>query len=110
MATRGLYKAVVRNIPIFLSKDEFFLGLNVSLPVNQWYFVHGGSQTPSMVALLAYSQQGLQGAARPTGHFSQHNLAIHHNTTEYSVAYFGFEELATLKEFIAKYDKFQVDD
>jgi hypothetical protein len=55
MAARGLYKAVVRNIPIFLSKEEFFLGLNVSLPVNQWYFVHGGSQTPSMVALLAYS-------------------------------------------------------
>jgi hypothetical protein len=34
MATRGLYKAVVRKIPIFLSKEEFFLGLNVSLPVN----------------------------------------------------------------------------
>ena len=55
MATRGLHKAVVRKIPIFLSKDEFYLGLNVSLPINQWHFVHGGSQSPSMVALLAYS-------------------------------------------------------
>jgi hypothetical protein len=43
MASRGLYKAVVRNIPIFLTKEEFFLGLNVSVSVNQWYFVHGGS-------------------------------------------------------------------
>ena len=109
MASRGLYKAVVRNIPIFLTKEEFFLGLNVSLPVNQWYFVHGGSQTPSMVALLAYS--GPQSSlTRPTGQFSQHNLAIHHNTTEYSVAYFGFEDADILKQFIQKYDKFQVND
>ena len=55
MASRGLYKAVVRNIPLFLHKDEFYLGLNLKIPVNQWYFVHGGSHTPSMVALLAYS-------------------------------------------------------
>ena len=49
-----------------------------------------------MVALLAYSmnQQNIQ------RNFSQHNLAIHHNTIEYSVAYFGFEELATLTQFI----------
>jgi len=33
LTTRGLYKAVVRKIPIFLNKDEFILGLNVSLPV-----------------------------------------------------------------------------
>jgi hypothetical protein len=62
-----------------------------------------------MVALLAYS--GPQSSlARPTGQFSQHNLAIHHNTTEYSVAYFGFEEPETLRQFIEKYDKFQVND
>lgn len=55
MASRGLYKAVVRRIPAFLSKNEFYLGLNVSLPVNQWYFCQGGSQAPSAVALTAWT-------------------------------------------------------
>jgi len=32
--------------------------------------------------------------------FSQHNLAIHHNTTEFSVAYFGFENEAIMNTFI----------
>jgi len=39
MATRGLFKAVVRNIPTILSKEDFYIGLNVSLPVNQWYYI-----------------------------------------------------------------------
>jgi hypothetical protein len=43
MPHRGLFKAVVRQIPTFLSKEEFYLGLNVNLPVTDWYFVHGGS-------------------------------------------------------------------
>ena len=34
VATRGLYKAVVRNIPTILSKEDFYIGLNVSLPIN----------------------------------------------------------------------------
>ena len=47
VANRGLFKAIVRNIPAFLTKNEFYLGLNVSLPVTQWYFCQGGSQAPS---------------------------------------------------------------
>jgi hypothetical protein len=35
---------------------------------------------------------------------------MHHNTTEYSVAYFGFEDYETMKSFVAKYDNFVVDD
>ena len=38
MTTRGLHKAVVRKIPAFLTKNEFWYGIDVSLPVNQWYF------------------------------------------------------------------------
>jgi hypothetical protein len=68
-----------------------------------------------MVALLAYNTPNTQqylngGTAKLTGGFSQHNLAIHHNTTEFSVAYFGFEEKLTLEQFIKKYDNFIVDD
>ena len=44
------------------------------------------------------------------GGFSQHNLAIHHNTTEFSVAYFGFDDKDTMDLFIKKYDNFMVDD
>jgi Smg-4/UPF3 family len=68
-----------------------------------------------MVALLAYStpntQQYQSGApVKQTGGFSQHNLAIHHNTTEFSVAYFGFDNIETMETFIRKYDNFIVDD
>jgi hypothetical protein len=55
MANRGLFKAIVRNIPSFLTKNEFYLGLNVSLPVTQWYFCQNGSQAPSSVALSAWA-------------------------------------------------------
>ena len=44
------------------------------------------------------------------GGFSLHNLAIHHNTTEFSVAYFGFDDRGTMELFIKKYDNFIVDD
>ena len=77
MPTRGLYKAVVRHIPTFLSKDEFYLGLNVSLPVNQWYFQQGGSKQPSQVGV--------------------NSGRLYQIGNEYSVAYFGFDNKQTLE-------------
>ena len=118
MATRGLYKAVVRNIPAFLSKDEFYLGLNVTLPVNQWYFCQGGSQAPSAVALTAWthslsqatsnvgshhggigsqsSTTGLSLGTLPTRSYAQLGAA----SQEYSVAYFGFDSAEIMEQFI----------
>lgn len=105
MAARGLYKAVVRRIPSFLSKNEFYLGLNVSLPVNQWYFCQGGSQAPSSVALTAWthslsqnvqtgassqsSTTGLSLGTLPTRSYAMLGAA----SQEYSVAYFGFDSI-----------------
>ena len=76
-----------------MSKPDFYLGLNVSLPVNQWYFVPCGSQTPSLVALHAFGGKIQSNYANP----------------ETSLAYFGFDERATLLEFVTKYDKFVVN-
>ena len=109
MATRGLYKAVVRNIPAFLSKNEFYLGLNVTLPVNQWYFCQGGSQAPSAVALTAWTHSlssGVSGSSSSTsglslGSLPIRNFAILGASSEYSMAYFGFDNLETMEQFIA---------
>ena len=118
MATRGLYKAVVRNIPAFLSKNEFYLGLNVSLPVNQWYFCQGGSQAPSAVALTAWTHSLSSGVSTSSssmnsglslGSLPIRNFAILGASTEYSVAYFGFDNLTTMEEFIARYNNFVVE-
>jgi hypothetical protein len=86
----------VRNIPTILSREDFFLGLNCTLPINQWYYVQGGSQPPSIVALHAFAGnsnapiRGLLGSQ------------------EFSVAYFGFEERETMQLFIDKYNNFVV--
>lgn len=93
MPSRGLFKAVVRNIPSFLSKDEFYLGLNVSLPVNQWYFHQSGSQPTSAFV----SQSGGR------------NYSLLGSSAEYSVAYFGFDDKEVLSEFIRKYNNFVVE-
>lgn len=123
MASRGLFKAVVRRIPSFLSKNEFYLGLNVSLPVNQWYFCQGGSQAPSAVALTAWTQSLSQGIGNnpgsskfssttglslgtlPTRSYAMLGAA----SQEYSVAYFGFDSSQIMDQFIAKYNNFVVE-
>jgi hypothetical protein len=102
---RGLYKAIVRKIPTFLSKDEFWLGLNCTFPVANWYFCPRGSQPPSLVALLCFESS----IARPQ-QFSQAALALHHSCTEFSVAYFGFDDQATMHQFIERYQGFQISD
>ena len=114
MATRGLYKAVVRNIPAFLSKNEFYMGLNVTLPVNQWYFCHGGSQAPSAVALSTWTHSLSSGTAmNNTGSLSlgslRNNYAILGASAEYSMAFFGFDNLETMEQFIAQYNNFVVE-
>jgi hypothetical protein len=81
-----LFKAVVRQIPTFLTKDEFYLGLNVSLPINQWYFEQGGSQTPSA---SAFGESGMSGNS--PNYFS---YSLSEGMT-YSVAYFGFDDKET---------------
>ena len=114
MATRGLYKAVVRNIPAFLSKDEFYLGLNVTLPVNQWYFCQGGSQAPSAIALSAWTHSLSSGVtSKNTGSLSlgsiRNNYAILGASAEYSIAFFGFDNIETMELFIAEYNNFVVE-
>ena len=37
------------------------------------------------------------------------NFSILGASTEYSVAYFGFDDIKVMEEFIAKYDKFVVE-
>lgn len=84
----------MRNIPAILSRDDFFLGLNCALPINQWLFVRAGSKSPGTVALAAYAAGG---SSRPL--FA---------AQEYSVAYFGFEARETMLRFIEKYNNFEV--
>ena len=108
--TRGLHKAIVRNIPSFLSKNEFFLGLNVSLPINQWYFCQGGSQAPSSVALSALTHNSsLSSNAYLYSSLAVRAYAMLGGSPEYSVAYFGFDDEATLAQFISKYNNFTIE-
>lgn len=100
MPHRGLFKAVVRQIPTFLSKEEFYLGLNVNLPVTDWYFVHGGSQTPSASAL------GQESGTSGTPNYFSYSLQ---EGITYSIAYFGFDDETTMNSFIRKYDNFVVE-
>ena len=117
----------MRRIPSFLSKNEFYLGLNVSLPVNQWYFCQGGSQAPSTVALTAWTQSlsqaissssslsaqskfnrsttGLSLGSLPTRSYAMLGAA----SAEYSVAYFGFDNSEIMDQFITKYNNFIVE-
>jgi hypothetical protein len=107
MANRGLFKAIVRNIPSFLTKNEFYLGLNVSLPVTQWYFCQGGSQAPSSVALSAWAH-----SSSNAFHYSSLSMRVFGRfggSQEFSVAYFGFDDTETLHQFIKKYDNFVIE-
>jgi len=98
MATRGLFKAIVRNIPSFLTKNEFYLGLNVSLPVTQWYFCQGGSQAPSSVALSAWANNSsISSNAFFYSSLSLRVYGMFGGSQEFSVAYFGFDDEATLQ-------------
>jgi hypothetical protein len=110
MATRGLFKAIVRNIPSFLTKNEFYLGLNVSLPVTQWYYCQGGSQAPSSVALSAWAHN----SSATSNAFFYNSLSMRvfgrfGGSQEFSVAYFGFDDQETLDQFIKKYDNFVIE-
>jgi len=101
MANRGLFKAIVRNIPSFLTKNEFYLGLNVSLPINQWYFCQGGSQAPSSVALSAWANNSsVSSNAYLYRSLSMRVYGLFGGSQEFSVAYFGFDNEDTLKKFI----------
>ena len=101
MANRGLFKAIVRNIPSFLTKNEFYLGLNVSLPINQWYFCQGGSQAPSSVALSAWANNSsVSSNAYLYRSLSMQVYGLFGGSQEFSVAYFGFDNEDTLKKFI----------
>ena len=101
MVNRGLFKAIVRNIPSFLTKNEFYLGLNVSLPINQWYFCQGGSQAPSSVALSAWANNSsVSSNAYLYRSLSMRVYGLFGGSQEFSVAYFGFDNEDTLKKFI----------
>ena len=107
MSSRGLFKAIVRKIPSFLTKNEFYLGLNVSLPVNQWYFCPCGSQAPSAVALSAWDNT--LSSAFASNSLSMRVSGRFHGTKEFSVAYFGFDDPSTLEQFISKYNNFVIE-
>jgi Smg-4/UPF3 family len=110
MATRGLFKAIVRNIPSFLTKNEFYLGLNVALPVSQWYFCQGGSQAPSSVALSAWANNSqLSSNSFFYSSLSMRVYGMFGGSQEFSVAYFGFDDEDTLSQFIKKYDNFVIE-